>query len=133
MADKNQSKADLPAGEAPHIDEQAKQQTGQQVRVRLNRQNMTTHYANAFSTNATADEVILDIGLNQIIPANQQQQQAGGEKSDVSAEIIFDVNQRLILNYFTAKRLAITLGQIVRQHEERFGELKLNVADRVKK
>ena len=122
------SENDLPQGEATQVDEQARQQTGQQVRLRVNQQNMTTAYTNAFRSNATADEVIVDIGLNQVVPANQ----AGGQQSDVDAEIIFDVNNRVVMNYYTAKRLAITLGQIVRQHEEKFGELKLNVADRVK-
>lgn len=124
MADDQQ----LPKGQATGVDEQARQQTGQQVRLRLNQQHMSTSYANAFRTNATADEVILDIGLNQVIPTGAG---AGGASGDIAAEIQFDVSHRVIMNYFTAKRMAITLGQIVRQHEERFGELKLNVADRV--
>lgn len=126
MADKD--KTQLPAGEPKDVDKQAEEQTGQQVRLRLDQRNMTTSYANAFRTNATADEVILDIGLNQVIPA-----QPGADGKAGQAEILFDVSDRLILNYYTTKRLAITLGQIVRKHEDQFGELKLNVADRVKK
>jgi len=41
------------------------------------------------------------------------------------------INQRVILNYYTAKRLAITLGQLIRRYEDQFGELKLNVSERV--
>ena len=120
----------VPQGEEHNIDEQARQQAGnQQVRLRIDQRNMNTSYTNAFRTNATADEVILDLGLNQVIPSNPG---PDGKKAEVSAEIMFDINQRVILNYYTAKRLAITLGQIVRKHEERFGELKLNVADRAK-
>ena len=116
----------------PHpIDEQARQQAGgQQVRLRIDQRNMATNYANAFRTNATADEVILDLGLNQVVPAAPGAD--GKPQGDVAAEMLFDINNRIILNYFTAKRLAITLGQIVRKHEERFGELKLNVQDRAK-
>ena len=117
--------------DAHPIDEQARQQAGgQQVRLRIDQRNMTTSYANAFRTNATADEVILDLGLNQVVPANPGAD--GRPQGDVAAEMLFDINNRMILNYFTAKRLAITLGQIVRKHEERFGELKLNVQDRAK-
>ncbi|MEX2214148.1 MAG: DUF3467 domain-containing protein [Phycisphaeraceae bacterium] len=120
-----------PQGEVHNLDEQARQQAGnQQVRLRIDQRNMNVSYTNAFRTNATADEVIIDLGLNQVIPSNPG---ADGKPAEVSAEILFDINQRVILNYFTAKRLAITLGQIVRKHEERFGELKLNVADRAKK
>lgn len=118
--------------EEPHpLDEQARQQAGgQQVRLRIDQRNMGTTYANAFRTNATADEVILDLGLNQVVPATPGAD--GKPQGDVAAEMLFDINNRVILNYFTAKRLAITLGQIVRKHEERFGELKLNVQDRAK-
>ena len=56
-------------------------------------------------------------------PAAQQQSQP---------EIIFKVNDRIIMNYYSAKRLAITLSQVIRRHEEQFGELELDVAKRRK-
>jgi hypothetical protein len=115
----------------PHdIDAQAREQTGtQQVRLRIDERDMTTNYSNAFRTNATAEEVFVDFGCNLANPVPQQQQQAGQDAP--AAEIVFKANDRVILNYYTAKRLAITLGQLVRRHEERFGELQLNAADRV--
>ena len=45
---------------------------------------------------------------------------------------MFQVNERIVLNYFSAKRLAITLSQLVRRHEEQFGEIELDVAKRQK-
>ena len=43
----------------PHSDQQAQQQTGQtQVQLRIDEREMTSHYANAFRTNATAEEVL---------------------------------------------------------------------------
>jgi hypothetical protein len=36
------------------------------------------------------------------------------------------------MNYYSAKRLAITLSQLIRRHEEQFGELELDVAKRRK-
>ena len=38
----------------------------------------------------------------------------------------------MILNYYTTKRLAITLSQLIRRHEDQFGELELDVAKRRK-
>ncbi len=122
MADKKES--DSPA-EKP-VEEQAREQTGhRQVRLRIDERNMRSSYANAFRTNGTAEEVMLDFGLNVINPAAQQ-------KPQDKPEIIFQVKERVILNYYTAKRLAITLSQLIRRHEEQFGELELDVAKRRK-
>lgn len=113
-----------PAGQEQTVEAQAAEQTGQrQVRLRIDERTMGTSYANAFRANGTAEEVMLDFGLNLINPVPQEQGQG---------EIVFQVNERVILNYYSAKRLAITLGQIIRRHEEQFGELQLDVAKRRK-
>ena len=52
----------------------------------------------------------------------------GGQQNQ--PEILFQVNQRVIMNYYSAKRLAITLSQLIRRHEQQFGELELDVAKR---
>ena len=110
------------------VEDQAKQQTGgKQVRLKVDHTGMGTTYANAFKTNATSEEVIVDLGLNMVVPNPQ------GQDADVAGDILFQVNNRLILNYYTAKRLALSLGQIVHGYEEKFGELKLNVSDRAQK
>ena len=109
------------------VEEQAREQTGQQqIRVRIDERNMTTSYANAFRSNGTPEEVMLDFGLNLIGAAPQQAQQAQ------QAEIIFQVSNRVIMNYFSAKRLAIALSQLIRRHEDQFGELELDTAKRRK-
>lgn len=116
-----QDDADV-SGDKP-IEEQAREQTGQRkIRIRMDERNMRTSYANAFRTNGTAEEVMLDFGLNVVSPAQQQDQ----------PEIIFRVNDRVILNYYSAKRLALTLGQLIRRHEDQFGELEMDVAKRRK-
>ena len=108
------------AGEKP-IEEQAREQTGQQqVRLKIDERNMRTSYANACRTNGTAEEVLLDFGLNLASPPVQDKQ----------PEIIFQVNERVVLNYYSAKRLAIALGQLIRRHEDQFGELELDVSKR---
>jgi len=101
----------------------ADQPKQQEVRLRLDERNLRASYANAFRTNATGEEVMLDFGVNLINPIAAQ----GGQ-----AEMVFQVGERIILNYYTAKRLAIMLGQLVRRHEEQFGELELDMAKRRK-
>lgn len=108
------------------VEEQAREQTGkQQVRLRIDERNMRSGYANAFRTNGTAEEVMLDFGLNVVNPT-------AGQKPQEQPEVIFQINERVILNYYTAKRLAITLSQLIRRHEDQFGELELDVAKRRK-
>lgn len=112
-----------PSGDKP-VEEQAREQTGQrQIRVRVDEREMGTTYANAFRTNATAEEVMLDFGMNLANPAPAKDEQP---------EITFKVTERVIMNYFSAKRMAITLSQLIRRHEDQFGELELDVAKRRK-
>lgn len=106
------------------IEEQAREQTGQrQIRLRIDEQKMQTCYANAFRTNGTAEEVMLDFGLNLAEPAPDQADQP---------QIVFRLKQRVIMNYYSAKRLAIALSQAVRRHEDQFGEIELDVNKRRK-
>jgi len=106
----------------PDVDQQARQQTGQQqIRLRIDERSMDTKYANAFRTNGTAEEVMLDFGMNLVAPPRAQQEQP---------EILFQIGQRVVLNYYSAKRLAIALSQLIRRYEDQFGELVLDVAKR---
>ena len=47
-------------------------------------------------------------------------------KSSLKAE------NRIVMNYYATKRLAIALGQLVRRYEDQFGELELNASKRKK-
>ncbi len=106
------------------VQQQAQAQTGRrQIRLRVDERTVKTSYANAFRTHASLDEVILDLGLNMPNPVTQGQERA---------DMVFQVNDRVIMNFHSAKRLAIALGQIIRRYEEQFGELKLNPDERRK-
>jgi len=102
-----------------HVEQQAQQQTGKRVQLRVDEHQMQTTYANAFRANGTAEEVMMDFGLN--IPNPVQRD---------TPEIIFQVTNRVIMNYYSAKRLALTLTQVIRRHEEQFGELEMDVSKR---
>ncbi|MCL5281931.1 MAG: DUF3467 domain-containing protein [Planctomycetes bacterium] len=104
------------------IEEQGRDQTGQkQIRVRIDERNLQTSYVSGFRPTMTTEEVIMDFGLNLIRPTGNK---------DNPAELVFQANHRLIMSYFSAKRLAMVLGQIVRQYEQQFGEIELNAAKR---
>lgn len=89
--------------------------------VRVDERNMAVNYANAFRTHPTPEEVIIDMGLNMVGPAPENAKQ-----QNVDGQITFAVSNRCIISYPTAKRLAITLGQVVRLYEEQNGEIKLD-------
>lgn len=95
----------------------------QEVRLRIDERNLHTSYANAFRSDATAEEVMLYFGLNLVNPVAVQQG---------NPEFTFQVNERIIMTYSMAKRLALTLGQVIRRHEEQFGEIELDIAKRRK-
>jgi hypothetical protein len=95
----------------------------QQLPLLIDERSMRSSYANAFRTNGMAEEVMLDFGLNIVNPAGQQQGQP---------QVVFQINDRVILNYYSAKRLAIALGQLINRHEQQFGELELDVTKRQK-
>jgi len=104
------------------IEEQGRDQTGQrQIRVRIDERNLQTSYVSGFRPTMTAEEVMLDFGLNLVRPT--------GDKEHPQ-ELVFQASNRLIMSYYSAKRLAIALSQIVRRFEQQFGEIELNAAKR---
>ena len=109
--------------EAPQSNAVSGNGAQQQVQVRVDERNMSTSYANAFRTNGTAEEVILDFGMNQVIPA---------PAPDAPPAVLFQIGQRVILNYYSAKRLAMALSQMIRRHEDQFGQIELDVTKRAK-
>jgi len=90
----------------------ADEQQQQQVQLRIDETKMVTTYANTIRTSTTSDEVVLDFGMN--LPTSGP---------DGQPALLFSVGSRVVMNWSGAKRLAITLGQVIRQFEERNGEI----------
>jgi len=76
-------------------------------------------YANFCRVTGTPEEVILDMGLNA--------QPFGGQHDPVH------VTQRIIVNYFTAKRMLAALQLTVQRHEAAFGVLETDVQKRAQR
>jgi hypothetical protein len=89
-----------------------------QQQVTLDDSGASTCYANFCRVTGTPEEVILDLGLNP--------QPFGVPQNPVK------VSQRLIMNYFTAKRLLAALTMTVQRHEQAFGVLETDVQKRVR-
>lgn len=85
-----------------------------QIQLRIDESKMSSTYSNTIRTSTTQDEVVLDFGMN--LPMQGQ---------DQKPILVFNVGSRVILNWPSAKRLAISLGQVIRQFEERNGEIQL--------
>ena len=92
----------------------------QRVQLHVDQSDVTTHYSNAFQTNMSPDELFLTFGLNQMVPPQQ----------DEAPQVTLHMESRIIMNWKTVKRLAIQVSQAVRNHEQQFGEIDLDVNPR---
>jgi len=88
---------------------------GQQVTVDDSHAN--THYANFARVTGTPEELIIDLGLNM--------EPYGAPTRPLQVE------QRIVLGYYTAKRLMAALQLSVQRHESAFGAIELDVQRRL--
>jgi hypothetical protein len=96
-------------------DQQTQQPQGdQQVQVLLDERDLRTVYSNAYRIHTAAEEVVVDLGFNMPNP-NQQPGQ--------NQQLLFKVTDRVVMSYANAKRLALSLQQLVKRYEQQFGEL----------
>jgi hypothetical protein len=75
-------------------------------------------YANFCRVTGSPEEVIIDFGMNAY--------PLGPNARPV------EVNQRIIVNFYTAKRLLGALYQTIQRHEEVFGPIEIDVQKRVR-
>src|SRR5215470_7664553 len=93
--------------------EQGAEQASPQTQIKWDDSKMSSSYANVCNVMSTQEEVVLMFGVNQAWQAGQK-------------EVTIQLTERIILSPYAAKRLAILLSNIVRQHEVRFGQLGLD-------
>ncbi len=74
-------------------------------------------YANFCRVTGTPEELIIDFALNP--------QPMGIPEGAIH------ITQRIVVNFFTAKRLLAALGMSVQRHEQAFGNLETDVQKRV--
>jgi hypothetical protein len=109
LADKEPVDGDQPAGQPA--------QDPRTQRVEVTDKNAVCLYANFCRVTGTPEELILDFGLN-------------AQPFGMPTEPV-EVKQRIVVNYFTAKRMLQALHMSVQRHEQAFGVLETDVQKRV--
>jgi Protein of unknown function (DUF3467) len=84
----------------------------QQMQVKWDDSNMKSSYANVCNVMSTREEVVMMFGVNQAWQAGTK-------------EVTVQLTDRIILSPHAAKRLSLLLTNIVKQHEDRFGQLNI--------
>ena len=97
---------------------EAQTQAQQPVQVQVNDDDAMATYANFCRVTGSPEELIVDFGLNP--------QPIGVPKDPIQ------VKQRIIVNFFTAKRLLAALQMSVARHESVFGVLETDINKRVR-
>lgn len=128
MAKEKAEQAEAQAEEAQAAEAQAEtaaesqaaqpQRAPQGVPLQVNDVNAVACYANFCRVTGSPEELIIDFGLNP--------QPVGVPKDPI------EVKQRVIMNFYTAKRLLAALQMSVQRHEAVFGVLETDVQKRLR-
>ena len=98
--------------------EPKKEAAGQQRPISVDESKTISCYANFCRVTGSPEELIVDFGMNA--------QPMGANDKPV------EINQRIVLNFYTAKRLLHALHISVQRHEEVFGPIETDIQKRVK-
>jgi hypothetical protein len=85
--------------------------------IKVDDSNAQTRYTNFCRVTGTPEELIIDFGLNSQPVGN------------VTEPIV--ITQRIVTNFYTAKRLLSALAMSVQRHEAAFGVLETDIQKRV--
>lgn len=97
---------------------EAQRQQPQNVQVQVRDEDAIACYANFCRVTGSPEELIVDFGLNP--------QPVGVPKDPIH------VKQRIIMNFFTAKRLLGALQMSIQRHEAVFGVLETDIQKRLR-
>ena len=90
-------------------------QAGDQPRVVWDSTDVRSAYANVFNVIGAREEFVLFFGMNQAFDATQQ-------------ELRVQLNDRIVLSPYAAKRLSTLLNNVIQDYETRFGPLENEAA-----
>ena len=116
MAKSDETPQADPTPEAPAQENQPAAQARPQIEV--DDSSTMASYANFCRVTGTPEELIIDFGLNS--------QPFGVPDKPIK------VSQRIITNFYTAKRMLHALGMTIQRHEAAFGALEIDVQKRVR-
>ena len=117
-------KEDAPVEEETAVEETTAQETAQdapaapqRVAVQVDDSGASCSYANFCRVTGSPEELIIDFALNP-------------QPMGVPSEAI-DIDQRVVMNYYTAKRMLAALQMSIQRHEAVFGVLETDINKRV--
>src|SRR3982751_1342000 len=93
----------------------------QHIEALVDEREMRTIYSNFFRMFTASEELILEFCFNMPNP-----NPAGAGKQ----QVLIKVADRVIMSYPTAKRLANSLGQLIKRYEQQFGEVSMTPGGR---
>ena len=84
------------------------------MKIKWDDSNMKSAYANVCNVTSTREEVVLLFGMNQAWNRGQK-------------EISIQLTDRIVISPYAAKRLSMLLGGVVKEYENRFGQLNIEL------
>jgi len=84
------------------------------MKIKWDDSNMKSAYANVCNVTSTREEVVLLFGMNQAWNRGQK-------------EISIQLTDRIVISPYAAKRLSMLLGGVVKEYENRFGTLNIDL------
>lgn len=75
---------------------------------------MKSSYANVCNISSTREEVVLLFGMNQAWNRGQK-------------EVTIQLTDRIVISPYAAKRMSMLLSNVVKEYENRFGALNIDV------
>jgi hypothetical protein len=122
--DKEDAPVEEVAAEETAAEETAAEETAQEapaarqrVAVQVDDSGSSCSYANFCRVTGSPEELIIDFALNP-------------QPMGVPSEAI-DIDQRVVMNYYTAKRMLAALQMSIQRHEAVFGVLETDINKRV--
>lgn len=82
------------------------------MKIKWDDSNMKSSYANVCNVTSTREEVVMLFGMNQAWNRGQK-------------EVTIELNNRIVISPYAAKRLSLLLGGVVKEYENRFGPLNI--------
>src|SRR5258708_14628442 len=85
------------------------------TKIKWDDSNMKSPYANVCNVTSTREEVVMLFGMNQAWNRGQK-------------EVTIQLTDRIVISPYAAKRLTALLSGVVKEYENRFGALNMDVA-----
>jgi hypothetical protein len=82
-----------------------------QTKIKWNVDQLKSSYVNFANANSSRDEVVLNFGVN-------------NSWDRVVSEVEINLEHRIVMSPFAAKRLSDLLLKLIAEHEGRYGEVK---------